>query len=276
MPTLLALALLLAAPPEAAVSAALAAGVEAGPARAVAATAPLLGVRYLPDPLGEGSGPDPDPRFRLDAFDCMTLAETAVALGSAATLDEARRALDDVRYAGAIELAGRNHEVVSQWLPANLEKGWVAPLPRDLAGAVVTATVEYDPARWARLDRAGQRLSGVPPARRPVGRFTIEVVPLSALAEVGPRLPEGALAFVVRQDGPDVLTRVSHVGLVVVRHGVRLVRHASSWPGVMRVVEEPLPLFVERQRQASRRRLVGLAFYVIQDNRSRLVTLPPS
>ena len=35
------------------------------PARAVAATAPLLGRRYLLSALGEGTGPDPDPRFRL-------------------------------------------------------------------------------------------------------------------------------------------------------------------------------------------------------------------
>jgi hypothetical protein len=68
-----------------------------GGARAVRATAPVVGAPYLLSPLGEGAGPDPDPRFRLDAFDCMTFVETAVALGSASSLEEGRRALDDVR-----------------------------------------------------------------------------------------------------------------------------------------------------------------------------------
>ena len=60
----------------------------AGPARAVAGTAPLLGRRYLLSALGEGTGPDPDPRFRLDAFDCVTFVETAIALGNAASAAE--------------------------------------------------------------------------------------------------------------------------------------------------------------------------------------------
>ena len=85
-----------------------------------AATAPLLGVRYLLSPLGEGAGLDPDPRFRLDAFDCVTFVETALALGSAGSLEEARRALDDVRYRSRVDVADRLHEVLSQWIPSNL------------------------------------------------------------------------------------------------------------------------------------------------------------
>jgi len=87
LPTLaLALALAAAPPPatpglEEAIEQALAS--PAGGPRASAATAPLLGVRYLLSPLGEGVGLDPDPRFRLDAFDCVTFVETALEIGRA-------------------------------------------------------------------------------------------------------------------------------------------------------------------------------------------------
>jgi N-acetylmuramoyl-L-alanine amidase-like protein len=258
---------------EAAIEAALAA--PAGGARAAAATAPLLGVRYLLSPLGEGAGLDPDPRFRLDAFDCVTFVETALALGSSASLAEARRALDDVRYRSRVHVADRLHEVLSQWIPANLEKGWIAPASRAAAGdATRVEAVTYDAARWRRLSASGQRLTGVPLAEAPTGTFEVEVVPLRALQAAAPRIGEGTIAFVVRAARDDRLTRVSHAGLVVVRDGVRLVRHASSSPRSMRVVEEPLDRFVAGQQRAERRPVVGLALFTIEDARARLSGLP--
>ncbi len=246
----------------------------AGGPRAAAATAPLLGVRYAASPLGEGAGEDPDPRFRLDAFDCVTFVETALALGSAASLDEARRAMDDLRYRSRVQLADRLHEVVSQWLPGNLEKGWIAPASRAVAGdAARVEAVTYDEARWRRLAASGQRLAGVPVDRAPVGRFEVEVVPVAALDAAAPRIPDGTLVFVVRAERDDRLTRVSHAGLVVVRDGVRLVRHASASPRIMRVVEEPLARFVAGQQRAQRLPVVGLALFTIRDARARLAGL---
>lgn len=277
MPHLLA-ALLLAAAPPIRLQPLLAAAATApwGGARATAASAPLLGIRYRLDPLGEGRGPDPDPRLRLDAFDCVTLIETALALGAGRDEDQVRRALDDLRYGTTVELADRNHEVLSQWIPRNVAKGWIRPISRQLAGAsaVEVATV-YDHARWSKLARRGRRLAGVPDLRLPLGRFTVEVVPPQALAAIEPRLPDGAVVWVIREERLDQLTRVTHGGLVVVKNGRRWVRHASSRPGVMRVVEEPLADFAARQKRASSRPLTGLAFFEVPDNRARLASLPP-
>lgn len=263
-----------AAPLEAAIGRAL--GAPAGAARASAASAPLLGARYALSPLGEGTGEDPDPRFRLDAFDCVTFVETALALGSAATLDEARRALDDIRYRSRIHVADRLHEVLSQWIPSNVAKGWIAPASGEVAGdAARVEAVTYRADRWRRLAASGQRLTGVPLDEAPVGRFEVEVVPVAALAAVAARIPDGTLLFVVRAERDDRLTRVSHAGLVVVRDGRRLVRHASASPRVLRVVEEPLDRFVAGQRRAQRRPVVGLALFRILDARARLAGLPP-
>jgi hypothetical protein len=260
-----------------AVTAALGAGAPAGGPRAAAATAPLLGLRYLLSPLGEGAGLDPDPRFRLDAFDCVTFVETAMALGSAASLDEARRALDDIRYASRIDVADRLHEVVSQWIPSNLAKGWVTPASRAVAGeATIVQPLRYDQARWRRLAASGQRLTGVPLEASPVGLFEVEVAPPKALLAHADRIPDGTVAFVVRAERADHLTPVSHAGLVVVLDGRRLVRHASSSAGVMRVIEEPLASFLAGQQRLKGRPVVGLALFAIADGRPRLATLPPA
>jgi hypothetical protein len=248
----------------------------AGGPRAAAASAPLLGTRYRLGPLGEGRGPDPDPRFRLDAFDCVTFVETAVALGAGSSEDEVRRALDDIRYGRAIDIADRDHEVLSQWIPRNVEKGWIRPISRELAGdATLEVASVYDRDRWAQLARRGHGLHGVPAPQLPVGRFATEVVPTASVGAVEPRLPDGAVIWVVRAERPDQVTRITHGGLVVVKKGRRWIRHASASPNVMRVVEEPLAGFVEHQRRASSRPLVGLAVFAVPDNRARLAILPP-
>jgi hypothetical protein len=250
----------------------------AGGARAAAGTAPLVGAPYLVSPLGEGMGPDPDPRFRLDAFDCMTFVETAVALGSATTSEDAARALDDVRYDGPPALAARNHEVLSQWIPRNVAKGWIADVGPALAGALAPlAEKTYTAESWALVRTSGRAIRGLPRARLPLGTFAVHVVPAAAVPGVARRIPEGTIAFVVRADRPDRATRITHAGIVVRGPtGAVHVRHATSSKGVGRVIEEPLERFLRRQERALPRwPFEGLAFLAIRDNAPRLRALPP-
>jgi hypothetical protein len=250
----------------------------AGGLRAAQATAPLHGLPYLPSPLGEGRGPDPDPRFRLDAFDCMTFVETAVALGSAASLAEARAALDDVRYAGAPSIRSRNHEVMSQWLPENAARGWVEEVTAQVAGPLARpAGKEFTDQSWRTVARAGRSLPGVPRAALPRGRFTLQVVPFAEMPAVAARIPPGAILFVVREDVPERATRISHAGVAFPGpDGAPWVRHATSTPGVARVIEEPLGRFLARQEKALPRwPLSGISIVSIRDNRSRLRAIGP-
>jgi hypothetical protein len=267
----------LASPADARLLAALASSA-AGGARAAAATRPLVGAPYVLSALGEGAGPDADPRFRLDAFDCLGFLETAIALGSSRSLEEAAHALDDVRYGGPPALDARNHEVQAQWLPRNLAKGWIVELTRPLAGVqAIPVPIEFTPARWRALRAARRAIDGLPAAREPVGRFELWAVPPEALVALGPSIPDGTAIVVVREDEPGRCTRVSHVGLVVAGpSGERSVRHATAWPrdGRGRVVEEPLAVFAERQRRARPGwPLAGFALFGLPDASARLAAL---
>ncbi|MGB8929739.1 MAG: N-acetylmuramoyl-L-alanine amidase-like domain-containing protein [Anaeromyxobacteraceae bacterium] len=223
-----------------------------GAARAVAATASLVGRRYLLSALGEGVAPDRDPRFRLDAFDCVTFVETAVALGASRTLDEAARILDDVRYDGAPAFDRRNHYVVAQWTPANVAHGWIEDVADAVAGEDAVDVVEqYDDLRWTRLARAGATIPHLAPEAWPRGTFRARMVPVARVLAHADRIPEGTIAWVVRVDAPLHPTRVTHAGLVVVGpRGDRRVRHATASVGTMRVIEEPLDRFLRRQERA--------------------------
>jgi len=224
----------------------------AGPERAVAATATLLGRPYRRSPLGEGSGPDPDPRFRLDAFDCVTFVETAIALGNASDPEEAARLLDEVRYDPPIAFDRRHHYVIPQWIPANLGRGWIEDVADAVAeGGAVDAVERFDPARWRRLARAGAVIRGLPRAALPVGEFRARMVPAGRLRSVADRIPEGTIVWVVREDRADRPTRVTHAGLVVIgARGERRVRHATASVGTTRVIEEPFDRFLRRQDRA--------------------------
>lgn len=227
-------------------------------------------------PLGEGAGADPDPRFSLDAFDCMTFVETAAALGSSRSLEEARVALDDIRYEGAPALSARHHEVQGQWIPANLARGWIAEITRDLAGdRAVLLEKEHTRESWAAVHRAGRAIPGLPRAKEPLGRFLTWAVPPNALATVGPRIPEGTVVFVFREEEPGRATRVSHAGLVVLgAAGERLVRHATSTPGVERVIEEPLWRFARREERAYPHwPVAGYALYALPDMTAHVAEL---
>lgn len=274
----LALLLLLSAPPAppAALLRALAER-PAGAERAIAATAPLVGRRYVLSALGEGSGPDPDPRFRLDAFDCVTFVETAIALGSASDLAEATRILDDVRYDGAVSFDRRNHYVIPQWIPANLSRGWVEDVAELVAGTdAVDAVERFDEARWRRLARAGAVVRHLSRGALPVGEFHARMVPAARLRALADRIPDGTIVWVVREDAPGRPTRVTHGGLVVPGpHGERRVRHASSSVGTTRVIEEPFDRFLRGQDRAHPGWPVsGLLMLRIRDGRARLAALP--
>ena len=72
----------------------------------------FVGVPYGDYPLGEGSGVEPQPRWRVDKVDCQTFVETVLAMANAKSLDRARAVLDDIRYAGdppKVSFSTRNH-----------------------------------------------------------------------------------------------------------------------------------------------------------------------
>jgi hypothetical protein len=253
LPLAFALTALTAAPPPAsrALLRALA-DAPAGASRAVAATAPLLGARYVLSALGEGAPPDRDPRFRLDAFDCVTFVETAIALGASRDLDEAAWVLDDVRYDGPPAFDRRNHYVIPQWIPANTAHGWIEDVADAVAGADAVDAVEaFEEADWTRLGRAGATIPGLSREAWPRGTFSARMVPAGRVLAHADRIPDGTVAWVVRAPSPSHPTRVTHAGLVVVGpRGDRRVRHATASVGTTRVIEEPLDRFLRRQERA--------------------------
>jgi hypothetical protein len=223
---------------------------------------------YARSPLGEGSGRDPDPRFRLDRFDCVTFVETALALGASRRVDEARILLDDIRYSGQVDFEHRNHYVETQWLPSLASKRWAEDVTASVADGRSQQVVEHHSLeRWRRSHALGQVVRGLSPETLPVGDFALSFVPLADVPSIAARIPHGTIVLVVREARADRPYRVTHMGIVSTDGGEPVLRHAS--PGKGRVVDEPLDAFVARLRGYRAWPVSGLGFWSIRDNETR-------
>jgi hypothetical protein len=238
----------------------------AGPERAAWAAGLLRGAPYGSSPLGEGVAPDPDPRFRLDRFDCVTFVETALALGASASVADARVVLDDIRYEGAPAFGRRSHYVEAQWIPRLAAKGWIEDdTARVGASATRTTTLLLTRARWRSAAESGRVIRGLDPDALPVGEFPVSYVPLEALPGVAGRIEPGTVAIVVRAPRPDRPYQVTHMGLVVREGGRLVVRHAS--PVLGKVVDEPLDRFLARLGRQRAWPVLGLSLWRIDAGR---------
>ena len=225
----------------------------------------LVGAPYLLSPLGEGRAPDFDPRFRIDAFDCTTFVETAIALGYCDDWADAEALLDRIRYTdGTVAFHRRRHLIVAQWIPELTAEGYLRDVTAEVGGQdTKTARLSLTEARWKR--RRIARTLTLPASRVPIGEYTVPIIPIEAMLERVDRVPPGTVLSVVRLDVPWSPVRVTHQGLVIVPPGekIRMVRHAS--PVSKRVVDETLEHMMRRYLKPRKWKVVGVNLQQIVD-----------
>lgn len=225
--------------------------------RVLRASEGFLGTRYALSPLGEGAGKDPDPLLRFDAVDCLTMVEQAMALASAPAPSKLVETLNDIRYAGAPSWEARLHVMEAQWLPEQIRRGRLRDVTR-VWGGTVTRRVKkvLSDATWR--EKSGRALE-LPADVQPKGAFEFDLIPAAAAVEALAKAPSGLLVVVVRADRPWVVTRISHVGVLVQTPKGPALRHASRSFG--RVVDEPLARYLSRNLDFAQWTIEGLSLY---------------
>lgn len=241
------------------------------PQRIEQLTAAFLGTPYGELPLGDGTGPEPGPRWRLDEVDCQTYVETVLALANARSVAEAKSILDDLRYKGPPSFENRNHFTEAQWLPANEEKGYfVDEVPAlDRRAPAETLTLVHD--QWSKVPVL-QRLANI--RNIPDGKYRVRYLPLEKVAKHARVIESGSIILVVREHDPNRVVRISHMGFVVKTDKGLVVRHASSGPE-RAVMEVPLPDYLARNAQYTKWKVVGFALARPVDASLRVSQIPP-
>lgn len=197
------------------------------PARLLALSASLLGRPYFSFPL-VGSKDQPEQLVTsLDGFDCVTFAESALALAWSKSPSDFPERLVAVRYQrGRVDWAWRNH-YMHDWIRCNMRAGLVSPVSpgRWVPGGKprqMTVLKDYPPAPRERLVWAPRYFPS-----RDAGR-------LSAEGRGG-----DVLCFVSNRKDLDTF----HVGLLV-PDDPPAVRHASRSAGA--VIHQDLAEFLAK------------------------------
>jgi hypothetical protein len=184
----------------------------------------FLGTPYGQYPLGEGSGLEPQPRWRADMVDCQTYVETVLAMANAKNLAQAKALLDDIRYrAPPISFSSRNHFTEAQWLPANEAKGYLIEETSEIDRDAPSATLILRREQWSKV----KGLERLAPAEIPEGKFSIRYLPLTEARQRAAQIAPGSVMLIVRAPDPRRVVRVSHMALVVRGAKGLAVRHAS-------------------------------------------------
>lgn len=232
------------------------------PDRIASVSAGFLDTPYLVSPLGEGAGAptDPDPTFRLDAVDCLTFVEETVALSLAKDETQLGALLDQLRYGEKRAYEDRNHLMEAQWLPRNVEKGFLRDVTDRYGGAdAVWAEKVITRKTWT--SRSSSELK-LPADKQVVGTFRFRMIPLEKVLTRAKKVPSGTLMIVIREDLPLKVTRVTHLGFIVQKKGRPILRHAAR--NVFgRVVDEELENFLTRNGKYEKWKVSGVSFYEV-------------
>jgi phage terminase large subunit-like protein len=145
----------------------------------------------------------------------------------------------------------------AQWLPVNLAKGFIKDVTRQYGGAATRrVTKVLDEATWR---RPAARSLALDEASQPRGEFALEVVPAAHVLAALEKAPSGLVVVVVRADKPALVTRVSHVGVLVRGPRGLMLRHASR--SYKKVVDEPLAHYLTRNLDFASWTIEGLALF---------------
>ncbi|MDC0709332.1 DUF1460 domain-containing protein [Stigmatella sp. ncwal1] len=235
----------------------------------------FLGTPYLASPLGEGSGVDPDPTFRLDAVDCLTFVEQSMALSLARNESEVMSLLERIRYASTPLYEDRNHLMEAQWLPNNVRKGFVVDVTHRYGGEdTVRVQKVLTPLTWK--SKSSQALT-LPPERQPRGTFALNMLPLDRILAHARQVPSGTILLVLRDDLPLKATRITHLGFLVQKGRRTWLRHAAR-NRYGRVVDEDLETFLARNAKYDKWKVTGVSLFEVHspdDTQVRTVLSSP-
>jgi N-acetylmuramoyl-L-alanine amidase-like len=229
----------------------------------------FMGTPYVIDPLGEGEGQDPDPRFNMCGVDCETYVEQVLSLSFSKTPLQIFKWLDLMRYRGGIrKFNNRYYTMILDWIPQNLKLGYLTSGNHHLGKHLPTITKKIDPDyRWEPVFRKRFKLMG---KTAPRGKASAQYVPMAMLRDKFNKIKTPAVGLLVGAKQTRNPFLITHMGIILKNSkGHMIWRHASRTRGIRKVQERLLSSYlrsVDKFFNTKRRRfVVGMIIYTIKD-----------
>lgn len=231
----------------------------------------FINVPYLLEPLGEGDTGqfNEEPLYRYDKFDCQTYVSTVLALAISPNLQAFKHNIQLIDYHnGRVSFITRNHFTDCDWVPHNIQQGFVKDINQQIAGKdiVITSTL-IDKKNWLQHLTSDRihinhlteqqlkfKLMQLHQLSKKVNNQQIELqyIPATALfigqqkvpSPIFNNIPSGAIILIIHPitkiNSNDINgnTIVVHMGITVRYNKQLYIREASSYFG--RVVDIPL------------------------------------
>ncbi|MFK5927628.1 MAG: DUF1460 domain-containing protein [Desulfuromusa sp.] len=207
-------------------------------------SAAFLETPYLADTLIGNAETAETFVLRLDGVDCFTLLDYVEALRRSSTFDEFKKILRHIRYReGQVNFLNRNH-FFSEW--GHGDSSQLQDVTA-LVGRVDIRRVEKQ------LNQKGDGtfyLPGYPVRKREVTYIPPEAIDKSMLS----RLRSGDYVGIY---SPLPGLDVSHTGIIIIKSGKTLLRHASSRELLRKVIDDELLPYLGREKGLIVYRTIG-------------------
>lgn len=200
--------------------------------RIVALSGHFLGKPYVADTLIGGPDQAEQLVIDLDRFDCFTYLDTVEALHRSRNPAQFPEQLVKVRYRNGVVGYRERRHFFSDWVSAG-------------NGEVTDVTVQIGQDRAVTVNKFLNRKSDGSPWLTGIGvtRRDIHYIPAAAINRpvLASLQPGDYVGIYSPLEGLDV----SHTGLIVWQGERAMLRHASSQPGVLRVIDDDLLTYLQ-------------------------------
>src|SRR3990167_1198967 len=245
----------------------------------------FLGKPYVLNALGEGDEGEfnQNPRYRWDAFDCVTYVNTMLALLASVNPIEFHYHMAFLNYrSGIVKFEKRHHFMSVDWNIANAEYGYVRDITPEIEDnygnpLCCYASTYIDKPNWfkqrslsdlkinaqlsevqlnaklAQLKKTSEKISGIQACTPYLALKNIFNSDGEIFFEIKMQLPKAMIVEIIRpnwnlvkQIGTNL--NVSHVGFLLEVQDQLIFRHASQEQ--KKVVDQPLELYLYRYLQS--------------------------
>lgn len=208
--------------------------------RIVSISASFLNKPYQLDPLGEGAQGQfsQKPLYRFDRFDCQTYVETVLALALSDSTSNVptlafQNQLLEIRYSnGKPDFYTRNHFPSADWIPNNIEKGYIkySPINNDKISIIINKQKWFENQTHIQNPEIPNKL-----------RVTLPYISVDQLPNMINKIPNGSIIMIVKPS----FVLISHMGFAIWKNNTLYLRSASSLYD--KVIDLPLLAYIENQ-----------------------------
>jgi len=231
----------------------------------------FINTPYEIDPLGEGNK---KPLYSFKGVDCVTFVESVIAASYSDNLISFKDNLQKIRYRnGEVNYNRRNHIMISQWIPNNIENGFIKEITQDLVDNknIRLKTIKKEITKKTYNNRKFKKFLKIDDI--PIGEYLIKYISIDDFIKYYYKIdiPNGTIMTIVRKDLNNYPIMISHLGFIVKKNKRYYFRNATRSTKFKLVRDAklmPYLRFYNSYYKSKKWPIIGIQFFEVIDKKS--------